>query len=222
MARLFLTQRELDFISDITKEVIKDVVGQTIKYYPVSELKTTAHPVYDEALRKIYDNPIVIEALVDNVVQTATTINQFGIDKNYRLEVFIHYRDLVERGIKLSVGDYFTYSDVIFEVTEVVSMRSIYGIVEQPDGMKVVGMPARDGAIDIAIKGPTDMSLAEPDAVQRVFEQQRGFESNSQGPTADHRALVDKGVLDSPLTGPKQVTPAADDKGRNAFYGEDD
>jgi len=35
MARLFITPREIDFISDITKEVIKDVVGQKIFFYKV-------------------------------------------------------------------------------------------------------------------------------------------------------------------------------------------
>ena len=35
MARLFITPRELNFISDITKEIIKDVVGQKVYYYPI-------------------------------------------------------------------------------------------------------------------------------------------------------------------------------------------
>ena len=30
MARLFITPREQDLISDLTKEIMKDVVGQTI------------------------------------------------------------------------------------------------------------------------------------------------------------------------------------------------
>ena len=30
MARLFITPRELDFISDINKEIVKDVIGQKV------------------------------------------------------------------------------------------------------------------------------------------------------------------------------------------------
>ena len=35
MSRLFLGQREADFISDLTKEFIKDVAGQKSYYYTV-------------------------------------------------------------------------------------------------------------------------------------------------------------------------------------------
>jgi len=222
MARLFLTQREVDFISDITKEVVKDVVGQKIYYYPISEERTQAHPVYDEAIRKIFDQPIEIEALIDNSFEKDTVINQFGIDKDYKIEVFIHYRDMIERGIQCSIGDFFTFSDVIFEVTEVRVMRNIYGLAEHPEGVRLVGSPARQESIDIYIKGPTDIGYSDDDAVQKTFVQQRGYESNELGDTADQRALVDNGVLDPPLTGPKQVSEKGDVKGRNAFYGEED
>ena len=50
MARLFITPREIDFISDVTKEVIKDVVGQKIFYYRVREDLTEIHDVYEEAV----------------------------------------------------------------------------------------------------------------------------------------------------------------------------
>ena len=88
MARLFVTQREMDFFADITREIIKDVNSQYIIYYPISELKTKSHEVYDEAIKKIFDNPIKIEALVDNSFKKDTVINQFGIDKNFKIEVF--------------------------------------------------------------------------------------------------------------------------------------
>ena len=37
MARIFITPREIDFISDITKEITKDVRDQKIYYYKVRE-----------------------------------------------------------------------------------------------------------------------------------------------------------------------------------------
>ena len=45
MSRLFITQREINFISDITKEIIKDVVGQKIYYYPQAETDLKAGSV---------------------------------------------------------------------------------------------------------------------------------------------------------------------------------
>ena len=49
MARLFITPREIDFISDLTKEVTKDVIGQKIFYYKIREDLTNVHDVYEEA-----------------------------------------------------------------------------------------------------------------------------------------------------------------------------
>ena len=46
MSRLFITPREIDFINDVAKEVLKDVAGQKIYYFPISEVKTRVHDVY--------------------------------------------------------------------------------------------------------------------------------------------------------------------------------
>ena len=55
MPRLFITPREVDFISDITKELVKDVRGQKIFYYRVREDLTEVHDVYEEAPEKIFN-----------------------------------------------------------------------------------------------------------------------------------------------------------------------
>ena len=65
MARLFITPRELDLISDLTKEVIKDVIGQKIYYYPVRSDITSVHDVYEESTEKVFDPPLEIDALVE-------------------------------------------------------------------------------------------------------------------------------------------------------------
>ena len=127
MARLFITQREINFISDITKEIIKDVVGQKIYYYPISETKTKSHQVYDEALQKIFDNPINIDVLVNSEFQTETKINKFGVDATFSLEVYIQHRDMVEKGINPAIGDYFSFGSIFYEITEYKYMRTIYG-----------------------------------------------------------------------------------------------
>jgi hypothetical protein len=221
MARLFITQRELDFISDITKEVCKDIVGSKIYYYPVSEIKTKTHEVYDEAVKKIFDNPIIIDAFVDSSYEKDTIINSTGIDKSYKAEVFLQYRDMAEKGITPCIGDFFSYSDIVWEITEARTMRNIYGFAEHADGMRIVGYPARQGTIDLLIKGPTDITYADADAVQKQFYQQRGFASNQDGTTGDKRALVEKGVLELPEDGPREVSVRSDEHDRSTFYDEE-
>lgn len=222
MARLFITPRELNFISDITKEIIKDVVGQKIYYYPISEIKTKTHGVYNEALRKVYDNPISLDCFVDTNFQNDTKIDKFGIDAQFKVEVFIQHRDLVDKGINVSIGDFFSFSDVFYEITERVYMRNIYGMPEHRDGIKLVGIKSREGLFNAPLKGPTDISYTDPDAVQKQFYQQRGDAVDKNGePTGDKRDLVDNGVLDKPLTGPKEISEKGDPDGvGSSFYDE--
>lgn len=222
MARLFITPRELNFISDITKELIKDVVGQKVYYYPISEIKTKTHGVYNEALKKIYDNPIALDALVDNNFQNDTKIDKFGVDAQFKIEVYVQHRDLVDKGINVSIGDFFSFSDVFYEITERVFMRNIYGMPEHKDGVKLVGVKARAGLFSAPVLGPTDIKYSDADAIQTDFHQQRGESIDENGDsTGDRRDLVDSGVLDKPLTGPKQVSELGDPGSvGNAFYDE--
>jgi hypothetical protein len=222
MARLFIGPRELNFISDITKEIIKDVVGQKVYYYPISELKTKTHGVYNEALQKVYDNPIALDALVDNNFQNDTKIDKFGIDAQFKIEVYIQHRDLVDKGINVTIGDFFSFSDVFYEITERVFMRNIYGLPEHKDGVKLIGTKAREGLFKAPTLGPTDIKYTDADAVQNEFHQQRGEALDENGdPTGDKRDLVENGVLDKPLTGPKEVSPNGDpQRVGSAFYDE--
>ena len=222
MSRLFITPRELNFISDITKELIKDVVGQKIFYFPISELKTQTHAVYNEAMQKIYDNPIALDCLVDNNFQTDTMINKFGIDAQFKIEVFLQHRDLVDKGININIGDFFSFSDVFYEITERVFMRNIYGLPEHKDGVKIVGVKSREGLFKAPTIGPTDISRPDSDAVQETFVQQRGDAIDQDGnETGDKRDLVENGVLEKPLTGPKEVSPRGDETNvGSSFYDE--
>lgn len=223
MARLFITPRELNFISDISKEVIKDVIGQKIIYYPISEIKTKTHEIYNEALKKIFDNPIIIDALVNNEFQTNTKIDKFGIDAQYQIEVYIQHRDLVDKGINVNIGDFFSFSNIFYEITERTFMRNIYGMAEHKDGVKLVGIKSRQALFDTTLIGPTDISYTDPDAVQNVFVQQRGLKYDNNGNlTGDVRDLIKENVLDGPLTGRKEISSLGDDTSvGNAFYDDD-
>jgi hypothetical protein len=222
MARLFITQREMNFISDITKEVIKDVIGQKIYYYPVSESKTKSHDVYAEAIQKIFDNPITLDVLVNNEFQIDTKIDKFGVDTNFKIEVYVQHRDMVEKGISPAIGDYYSFSDVFYEITEYKYMRNIYGQAENIDGVSLVGTRVRESQFKAVLKGPTGIEYSDPDAIQHTFVQQRGLVENAEGPTADVRDLVRQGVLDPPLTGARQVSEKGDVTGAgHSFYDED-
>lgn len=213
MPKLFVTQRELNFISDITKEIIKDVIGQKIYYYPVSELKTKSHAIYNESVKKIYDNPIEIECLVAANSQQTIKVDMFGIDKQVILDVFVQYRDLVDKGIDINIGDFFSFGELFFEITTAISIRNIFGMPEHKDGIKITGIKSREGLFKALIKGPTDILYTDEDAIQTDFEQQRGNTLDSSGnQTGDKRSLIESGVLEKPIDGIRKV--------KKSFYDE--
>jgi len=222
VSRLFVTPRDLNFISDITKEVIKDVIGQFCYYYPISELKTQTHEVYNEALRKFYDNPIKIDCLVDPQQSTDTKVDQFSIDAQWKITVYAQWRDFVNKGINPCIGDYISFSDVFYEITERVFDGYIYGLPEHKRGVKLMGIKARESLFKAITLGPTDISRPEPDAVQTTFVQQRGFVENSEGPTGDVRDMQQNGLLDPPQDGPREVSSKGDPDGvGSAFYDDE-
>lgn len=221
MSRLFVTQRELNFISDITKELISDVVGQKIYYYPISEIKTRVHDVYLESPEKIYDNPIEINCLVDSP-ENDTTTDAFGPQMKRKLEVYIHQQDLVDRVINVSLGDFLRYGENTYEITKVIQMRNIYGQTEQIDGIKLMCTQAREGQFFAAIVGPTETTFSDPDAIERDFTQTRGMDIVDDKTTGDKRALQENGVLDKPISGPAKVNHADDNDPQtgSSFYDE--
>ncbi len=221
MARLFITPREIDLISDITKEVVKDVVGQKIYYYPISDTKSKIHEVYQESPEKVFDNPIEINCLVE-YQETQATTTRFGSEQFYNITVFIQNRDMIDKGIKLYTGDFFSYGTVFFEVIQLIVLDNIYGQAEYTAGIKLVGKEARKSQFVSKLFGPTDESYSDEDAVQKTFVQQRGFAKNSEGVTGDKRALIEQGKMELPPDpAPAEVSPrGANNDGTSAFYDE--
>jgi hypothetical protein len=208
MARLFITPREIDFISDLTKELIKDVVGQKIFYYRVREDLTNVHDVYEEAENKVFDPPVEIEARIEWSAASVKT-NRFGGEEMYTINAFLHERDLLDRDISPEPGDFFSYGDTFYEITTATVDTNAYGQIEHAIGLKLTAKQARRGLIDRVPNGPTDTSYSDQDAVQETFVQQRGFEKNRLGETGDTRSLQEKGVLTEPISGPAEVSPKA-------------
>jgi hypothetical protein len=118
----------------------------------------------------------------------------------------LHERDLLDRDIDPEEGDFFSYGTVFFEITSAIIESTVYGQIEHSVGLQLVGKQARMGLIDRLPIGPTDESYTDADAVQDTFVQQRGFEENRLGPTADQRSLQKRGVLEKPITGPAEVS----------------
>ncbi len=218
MPRLFLGQREADFFSDITKEIIKDVAGQKIYYYTVREDLSDTHDVYEEALNKIFNPPIEIESLVEWQPSEVKT-TQFGHEQIKTISAYIHNRDLIDRDINIRQGDYISYGEFFFEITSVIYDKIAYGQVERVVSIKLMAKQTREDHIKKKALGPTSETYINDDAIQTTFEQQRGTTPS------DKRQLVEDGVLEAPISGPRKVAPDGTEKSVNnvgfSFYGDE-
>ena len=221
MARLFITPREIDFISDLTKEISKDVIGQKVFYYKIRADLTNVHEVYEEALTKVFDPPVEIEARVDwNPSEVRT--NRFGTEAFKSVEVYIHYRDLLDRNLEVKEGDYLSYGSIFFEVTSALFTNLIFGQVEYKTGIKLSCKQARKGAIDVLPEGPTDISDDKEGSVQEEFVQQRGEKENKHGKTGDSRVLQEQGKIEKIEEKPVSVSPKGDEENiSSSFYGDE-
>ena len=87
----------------------------------------------------------------------------------------------------------------------------------------VINRIPKKGQFKAKIFGPTSESNTDADAVQDTFVQQRGFKENRLGETADTRELQKNGVLDEPISKPKEVSPKGDTtkRGASSFYGDE-
>ncbi len=217
MSRLFITQREQNLISDLTKELFRDVVGQVVYYYAISEVKTRNHEVYNESPDKVYDTPVELPALVGSP-KTEVKTNIFGPEVLQKLEVFLHYRDLLDVGVDVNAGDFVRWGDTLYEIVNIERLRNVYGHAEQLDGFKLNCVQSRKGQLDAPQVGPSDVGYSDENAVQKEFEQTRGAKEQGGEPTGDRRELQDNGVLEPPVTGAKKVV---DDGSKGSdFYGE--
>lgn len=217
MSRLFIGQREQNLISDITKELFRDVVGQKVYYYAISETKTRNHEIYNESPDKVWDAPIELPALVGSPERTVKT-DIFGPEHLAKIEIFLHYRDLVDIGVNVTIGDFVRWGDTMYEIANIANLRNIYGHAEQTDGLKLECVQARKGQIDPPQIGPSDVAFSDPDAVQKEFEQTRGNKEINGQPTGDKRDLQENGVLEKPVTGPNRIVE--DGPKGSDFYGD--
>ncbi len=221
MSRLFITPRELDLISHLNKEIIKDVVGQKVYYYKVRDDLSDVHDVYEESPEKVFDPPVEMDARVEWNMASYRT-NKFGVEEYSEITVWFHQRDLMHKQLDAETGDYLSYGDTFFEVISAVVDNTLFGQIEYSTGYVLKCRQARKGLINKTPHGPTSEEYSDPGAVQETFVQQRGFSSNRLGDTGDERDLINQGKLELPISGePAEVSPRGDDSGvSSSFYAD--
>lgn len=144
MARKFITERELAFIAKINKELIQHVTGEEVTYYAISLEKSRVNDLYDEAVEKVWEAPVKINArILWNNEQTKTS--NFGVDSIYSIEVYFHKLELDERNVSPKEGDFIEFGDVFFEVTSATQPQIVFGQINNKVMTKCTCVVSREG-----------------------------------------------------------------------------
>jgi hypothetical protein len=114
MPRKFVTEREVEFVNSLTRELHQRVVQAEVYYYAIVLDRTDLDDLYNEAVRKTWASPVKVTAriLYDNQSAKAGV---FGLDSQYVTEVYFHTQELVERNLVPREGDFIEYGQVFYE-----------------------------------------------------------------------------------------------------------
>jgi len=142
---LFTGKKERDLIKQVNDEVIERVIGQQVLYYPISIEETNFHPVYGEAMEKVFLNPIRVYALVEWQGYETTTTN-LGVDRLPKILVHFHKRRLTEdQNLFVREGDFVMYGETFYEIATLNEPKQIFGQRENMMEITAECIKAREG-----------------------------------------------------------------------------
>ena len=124
---LFTGKPERDFVKHITDESVEYIIGQTVLYFAVDIERTNFHPLYKEAIEKVYYSPIIVKALVD-FEDDSTETTKYGIDRRSNIIVHFHSRRLTEdQNLYAKEGDLIYYGDTYYEIARLAEPEELFG-----------------------------------------------------------------------------------------------
>ena len=177
-------------------------------------MKTNVDQIYEEAIEKIFNNPIKLDALVGQV-ERENSFDKFGIyQTSGKVEAFVQSRDLIDKNISLNIGDFFVYGQYTYEILNVVEVNNIFGQEDYSLSYVVTGNMVSSTQFDINVfnKLWSDAKDFKDKLGNKTFEQQRGItETTVNGETGDVRQVRERlGDQMAPIAlseGPRKIAP---------------
>ena len=146
---LFLGKKERDLVKQVNDELIENVIGQQILYYPIDMETTNFHDMYGEAIEKTFLSPVRVMALVKFDNEATSYLEGAGIDSDSAITVHFHRRRLVEdQNLFVREGDFILYGKTYYEIVKLSEPRKLFGQVDQTFEINATCKRARRGLFD--------------------------------------------------------------------------
>jgi hypothetical protein len=122
---LFGGSRDISLFRHINKELINNIIQQSVGYYKISLDKTESN-LYGESLIKTYNDPILVNCLIERTPPTWTE-TEFGADITQDITVRFLRDILVDINLVPEVGDVVLWQEDYYEVDGTVENQLVVG-----------------------------------------------------------------------------------------------
>jgi hypothetical protein len=146
---LFLGQKERNLVKQVNDELIENIIGQQILYYPIDMEATNFHELYGEAINKTFLPPVRVYALVSFDQEATEYLDGVGVDHGFAITVNFHRRRLTEdQNLFVREGDFVLYGGTYYELVAVSEERKLFGQVDHTFEIAATCKRARKGLFD--------------------------------------------------------------------------
>ena len=122
---LFGGSRDISLFRHINKELINNIIQQSVGYYTINLEKTTSN-VYGESSNKTYNDPILVNCLIERNTQTWAE-TEFGTDVTREINVRFLRDILVDINLVPQVGDVVLWQENYYELSGIVENQFVVG-----------------------------------------------------------------------------------------------
>jgi hypothetical protein len=122
---LFGGSRDISLFRHINKELINNIIQQSVGYYKINLDKTTSN-LYGESLTKSYNNPVLVNCLIERTPPTWAE-TEFGTDVTQDITVRFLRDTLVDIQLVPEVGDVMLWQENYYELSGIVENQFVVG-----------------------------------------------------------------------------------------------
>jgi hypothetical protein len=122
---LFGGSRDISLFRHINKELINNIIQQSVGYYKIALDKTESN-LYGESLNKTYNDPILVNCLIERTPQTWAE-TEFGADVIQDITVRFLRDILVDINLVPEVGDVVLWQENYYEIAGIIENQLVVG-----------------------------------------------------------------------------------------------
>ena len=122
---LYGGSRDISFIRHINKELINNIIEQQIGYYILALDKTSSN-LYGESLQKTYNDPVLVNCLIERTPPTWTETD-LGTDVTQDITVRFLRDILVDIQLIPKVGDIVLWEESYYEISSLIENQLVVG-----------------------------------------------------------------------------------------------